>query len=85
MIPLSGPSFVEAGSTVCITATNIGSGFSAIASSPETVIKLKVTINPQNHTAELCFTAPAGGSTVTVHVSGNNKSRSNNHTVIVRR
>jgi hypothetical protein len=82
MIRLTGPRTVEPGSNVCITATNVGAGFSAIAKSSDSTVKIKISIDPQSHTASVCFTAPASGVAVTIHVTDSSGAKGINHTTI---
>ena len=68
MIKLNGPEFGEAGTRVCVTATNVGAGFSVIATVGEKEIPAKVVIDPKTDTATICFDLPSaeqGGVTVT--------------------
>lgn len=69
MITLKGPRAVEAGATVCITASNVGAGFSALADSSGAKVKLKITIDTNKHTATICFVAPPKGQTVSISAS----------------
>ncbi len=82
MIKLSGPSFVEAGSKVCITATNIGPGFSATAVSSGASPKLTIVINQRKKTATICFIAPGVGKGVILHVGDNAGPKGVSHSVI---
>lgn len=66
MIKLKGPRTAEAGSTVCITATGVGAGFSAVATGTDGSVTLKITINQMTHTATICFDVPASGDSVAV-------------------
>lgn len=82
MIRLSGPTFVEPGSTVCITATGVGAGFSAKAVTADSSVKLKVTIDLTKHTATICFVAPSSGAGVSVFASNTGSSTETSHTTI---
>ncbi len=84
MIRLNGPSFVEAGSNVCITASNVGPGFSATAVSSGLPVKVTIIINAKKRTATVCFVAPAAGAGVIVHVGDNSGPKGVSHTVISR-
>jgi hypothetical protein len=75
MITLKGPLFAEPGSTVCLTATNVGLGFSAAGASRGQLVQLTVKIDKAKHTATVCFVAPAKGNTVIVHVTDSSSSR----------
>ncbi len=85
MIKLNGPRLVEAGSAVCITATNVGAGFSAIADPASAGVHLKVTIDLKKHTATICFVAPAAGTGVIIHVTDSVVAKGSSHSLIVRR
>ncbi len=84
MISLNGPQFVEAGSTVCLTASNVGAGFSATSSSSGSTVSLTVKIDPVTHVATICFTAPNSGAGVVVHVADNAGPKGTSYTVISR-
>lgn len=84
MIKLKGPTIVEAGKTVCLTATNFGSGFSATAVSGMTSVALTIKIDPKTHTATVCFTAPPKGKAVVVLVTDSSGNRGTDHTTISR-
>jgi hypothetical protein len=66
MIKLKGPRTAEAGSTVCITATGVGAGFSAVATGTDGPVALKITIDRIAHSATICFVVPASGDSVAV-------------------
>ena len=66
MIRLSGPGIADAGTEVCVTAHNIGLGFKATVVSGGRRLKVKTVIDPASHSAEICFTIPAGSEGVEV-------------------
>lgn len=82
MITLKGPHVAEGGSTVCITAKNVGSGFVATAVSQGMAFKLKITIDLTKHTATICFTAPPSPAGVAIYVKDNATPRGTSHSVI---
>ncbi len=82
MISITGPTFVEPGSTVCITASGVGSGFSARALSSGAAISLKLKHNPSKHTVTICFKAPESGQSVTIYVADGASNSAVSHTVM---
>ncbi len=81
MISITGPIFVEPGSTVCITASGVGAGFSARALSSGAAVSLKLKHNPAKHTVTICFKAPEAGQSVTIHVADSSSTSTVSHTV----
>lgn len=81
MIKLKGPSLAEAGSTVCITASSVGPGFSVTTSTESHDVALKVTIDNVKHTATICFVAPSAGITVSILATDAGSARGKTHTI----
>lgn len=82
MIRLSGPRIGDAGSRVCITATNIGKGFSVIAVVNGKEIPVDVTIDPAEESAVICLVLPeadSGGVSITATNAG--KGRGATHAI----
>jgi hypothetical protein len=81
MIKLRGPSFAEAGSTVCVTASGVGSGFSVVASTEAPNVILKIAIDNVNHAATIYFVVPSPGITVSILATDASSARGTTHTV----
>ncbi|MFT7620033.1 MAG: hypothetical protein ACI97A_003690 [Planctomycetota bacterium] len=82
MIKLKGPTKAEAGTTVCLTASNVGLGFSAVGVTGVTPLNLTVKIDPKSHTATICFTAPPKGELIVVFVTDSSGNRGTDHTTL---
>lgn len=82
MIRLKGPHEMDPGSTVCVTATNVGPGFSALGETGNSIMKLKITINPSAHTAKISFTAPAARQVIAIHATDARSGRGTIHVAI---
>lgn len=82
MIKLSGPRVSPAGERVCINATGVGNGFSVVVHSGDKLVKVRVVIDPQSHTAEICFTIPPGSKGVTVLAKNAADTRNTTFTIL---
>ncbi len=85
MIKLSDPGVVEAGSTVCITATNVNAGVQFKGNSKSGNLRLMITVNLVNHTATICFVAPAEGGMVRIFGADGSSGKTTTISVLVRK
>ena len=82
MIKLGGPRFSDAGERVCVSASGVGAGFSVSVTSGDKEVKVSVVIDPQSHTAEICFTVPPGSKGVTVWAKNAADTRNTTFTIL---
>ncbi len=82
MIKLRGPHVSPAGKRVCINATGVGNGFSVLVTNRGKEVKVRVVIDPQSHTAEICFTIPLGSKGVTVWAKNAADTRNTTFTIL---
>ena len=82
MIKLAGPSFAESGTEVCIVATNVGRGFSAVVTKGEVELAARIEFDAKKNTATICYTMVGSKGGVTVSVSSGSGGRGASHTTL---